>query len=114
MQLCCQHRNFPWHAIKMEAEMQAYRAKVAQYTISLTVFKQPFRDHPDLFGEEEWRLAESALAEKYGLSDIGIFRQRELPDFAAEDKAATLTHRRNATYTKRNSEYWSQFDPDGN
>ena len=97
---------------EMEAEMQAYRAKVAQYRLSLTVFKQLFRDHPDLFGEEEWRLAESALAEKYGLSDISIFRQRELPDFAAEREGAAPTHRRNATYTKRDTEYWSQFDPD--
>lgn len=113
MQLCCQHRNFPWHSIKMEAEMQAHRAKVAQYTISLSVFKQLFRDHPDLFGEEEWRLTESALAEKYGLSDISIFRQRELPDFAAEEKAGKPAHRRNATYTKRNTDYWSQFDTDG-
>lgn len=114
MQLCCQHRNFPWQLIKMEAEMQAYRARVAQYTISLTVFKQLFRERPDLFGEEEWRLTESALAEKYGLSDISIFRQRELPDFAAEQNTSNPSHRRNATYTKRNSEYWSQFDPDGN
>ena len=109
MQLCCQHRNFPWQLIKMEAEMQAYRARVAQYTISLTVFKQLFRERPDLFGEEEWRLTESALAEKYGLSDIGIFRQRELPDFAAEEKAGKPAHRRNATYTKRNTDYWSQL-----
>ena len=95
---------------EMEAEMQAYQARVAQYTISLTIFKQLFRNHPDLFGEEDWRLAESALAEKYGLSDISIFRQKEPPDFAAEQNTSTPTHRRNATYTKRKTDYWSQFD----
>ena len=98
---------------EMEEEMQAYRARVAQYTISLSVFKQLFRDHPALFGEEEWRLAEGALAEKYGLSDISIFRQKELPNFAAEQNTSNPAHRCNATYTKRNSEYWSQFDTDG-
>jgi hypothetical protein len=97
---------------EMEEEMQAYQAKVAQYTLSLTVFKQLFRKHPDLFGEEEWRLTESALAEKYGLSDISIFRQKELPDFAAEQNASKPAPRRNATYTKRDTEYWSQFDAD--
>ena len=85
---------------------------MAQYRLSLSVFKQLFREHPDLFGEEEWRLAEGALAEKYGLSDISIFPQKELPAFAAEQNASTPTHRRNATYTKRNTDYWSQFDAD--
>ena len=94
---------------EMEESMQAYRAKVAQYTISLSVFKQLFRDRPDLFGEEEWKKAESVLAKKYGLPDNSIFRQKELPDFEAERKAAPPTHRRNGSYTKRKTEYWSQL-----
>ena len=98
---------------EMEDEMQAYRDKVAQYTLSLAVFKQLFRDHPDLFGEEEWRLTESTLAKKYGLSDISIFRQKELPDFAAEEIPSKPAPRRNATYTKRDTVYWSQFETDG-
>ena len=47
-----------------------------------------------------------------GGPDISIFRQRELPDFVAEQNASTPAHRRNATYAKRNAEYWSQFDTD--
>ena len=48
-----------------------------------------------------------------GGPDISIFRQRKLTNFAAEQNASTPTHRRNATYTKRNTDYWSQVDPDG-
>lgn len=95
---------------EMKARMDAYQARVAQYTVSLAVFKQLFREHPDLFGEEEWKKTEAVLAEKYGLSDISIFRQKEFPDFEAERKATPATHRRNASYNKRKTEYWSQFD----
>ena len=69
---------------EMEARVNAYREKVAQYTLSLSVFKQLFRESPDLFGEEEWKQAEAVLAEKYGLPDNSIFRQKELPVFKTE------------------------------
>lgn len=82
---------------KMEEKIQSYQEKVTQYTLSLTVFKQVFRERPDLFGEEEWKQAEAFLAEKYGLSEISIFRQKELPDFEAERKATPPAQRRNAT-----------------
>lgn len=95
---------------EMKARVIAYNERVAQYTLSLTVFKQLFRENPDLFGEEEWKQAEAMLAEKYGLSDLSLYRQKELPDFEAERKAAPAPHRRNNSYTKRKTEYWSQFD----
>lgn len=95
---------------EMQARLDAYQARVTQYTISLSVIKQLFRKHPDLFGEEEWKKTEAALAEKYELPDISIFRQKEFPNFEAEQTAAPSTHRRNGSYTKRKTEYWSQFD----
>ena len=95
---------------EMEKRIKEYESRVAQYTISITTIKPLFRDKPELFGEEEWQLVEMAFAKKYGLSDLSLFRQRELPDFEAEKKAASPAHRRNATYTKRKTEYWSQFD----
>lgn len=96
---------------EMQARIDAYQERVTKYTISLTVFKQLWRDRSDLFGEEEWKKAEAALAEKYGLPDNSIFRQRAFPDFEAERNATTtVQHRKNGSYTKRNAEYWSQFD----
>lgn len=95
---------------EMEARINAHREKVAQYTLSLAVFMQLWRDRPDLFGEEEWKKAEAVLAEKYGLPDNSIFRQREFPDFETERKATPAPRRKNNSYTKRNTEYWSRFD----
>ena len=95
---------------EMKARMDAYQEKVMQYTISLSVFKQLWRDRPDLFGEEEWKKAEAVLAEKYGLPDNSIYRQREFPDFEAERKAVATPRRKNSSYTKRDAKYWSQFD----
>ena len=69
---------------EMEARVNTYREKVAQYTLSINVIKQLFRESPDLFGEEEWKQPEAVLAEKYGLPDNSIFRQKELPDFKSE------------------------------
>lgn len=64
---------------EVQARVNALRERVAQYTVSLAVFKQLFRDHPDLFGEEEWKKAEAVLAEKYSLPDNSIFRQKDFP-----------------------------------
>ena len=69
---------------EMEARVAALRERVAQYTVSLSVIRELFRTHPDHFGEEEWKIAENLLAEKYNLSDISIFRQKELPCFEKE------------------------------
>ena len=62
---------------EMQARVDKLTERVAQYTISLAVFKQLFKDRPDLFGEEEWKKAEAVLAEKYGLPDNSIFRQKD-------------------------------------
>ena len=80
---------------EMKARIVEYRERVAQYTLSLTVFKQLFKENPDLFGEEEWKQAETLLAENYGLSDLSLYRQKELPDFESERKTSPTSHRRN-------------------
>lgn len=96
---------------EMHERTQKYMFNVGLYLTSLNVFKKLFRDSPDLFGAEEWKQMEEVLAEKYGLSDLSLFRVKELPDFEAE-KAQTqpTTQRRNSKYTKRDTEYWSKFD----
>lgn len=80
---------------EMKARIVEYRERVAQYTLSITVFKQLFKENPDLFGEEEWKQAETLLAENYGLSDLSLYRQKELPDFESERKTSPTSHRRN-------------------
>ena len=96
---------------EMHERTQKYMYNVGLYLTSLNVFKRLFRDSPEFFGEEEWALMETMLAEKYGLSDLSLFREKELPDFAAEQlQSQPATQKRNAKYTKRNTEYWSKFD----
>ena len=69
---------------EMKERIEAYQNKVFQYTTALAVVKPLFRDKPELFGEEEWKKVEEAFAQKYGLPDNSVLRQRELPDFSKE------------------------------
>lgn len=69
---------------EMKEHLEAYQMKVAQYTCVLAVLKPLFRDKPELFGEAEWKKVEEALAQRYGLPDNSVLRQRELPDFSKE------------------------------
>lgn len=76
-----QHPPIPEEYRATQEELSAYQDRVVKYTVSLTVFKKLFRDHPDLFNEAEWQKIESLLAEKYELPDNSVFRQKELPEF---------------------------------
>ena len=67
---------------EIQARLNAYQEKVFKYTSALAVLKPLFRDKPELFGEEEWKKVEEALAQKYDLPENSVLRQRELPDFS--------------------------------
>ena len=95
---------------EMEKQVKESWSKVQSYTLSIALLKQLFRTNPGVFDEEDWKKAEAALAEKYGLTEISIFRQRETPDFEPEEKPTQPQHRRNKSYTKRDTEYWAKFE----
>lgn len=60
---------------EMRANILSLRLRVAEYTTTMCIVNQFVRENPGLITEAEWHRLEEAIAQKYRLSSISIFRQ---------------------------------------
>ncbi|MCH5314561.1 MAG: hypothetical protein J1E81_01510 [Eubacterium sp.] len=78
------------------------------YIMTMTHLDMMYRR--GILDKDEYDLCHDKIAEKYGFKDDSIFRWEGAPYRKEKTEPPTKKHRRNRTYTKRNKEYWSEFD----
>lgn len=91
-------------------KVQAYMERVTGYTLAMTVLNQFYNtlDEWSDYDLEMWAEMEEVMRQKYELSEISLYRRLKPERY--EKKEPQPERRRNRTYTKRNTEYWQQFE----
>lgn len=89
-------------------KVKAYMDRVTKYRISMTMLNQFYNtlDGWSDYDLEMWAEMEAVMRKKYDIPEISIYR------FLKPERREPLTteRRRNRSYTKKDSEYWSQFE----
>ena len=91
-------------------KVQAYMKKVTGYIMAMSMLNQCYNtlDEWSDYDLEMWAEMEEVMRKKYELPEISIYRRLKPERY--EKKEPQPERRRNRTYTKRNAEYWQQFE----
>lgn len=89
-------------------KVKAYMDRVTKYRMSMAMLNQFYNtlDEWSDYDLEMWAEMEAVMRKKYDIPEISIYR------FLKPERREPLTaeRRRNRSYTKKDSEYWSQFE----
>lgn len=90
--------------------VQEYMSRVTNYILAMSLLNEVYnrKDEWTDYDMELWAESEEAMRTKYNIPEISIYRQ--LKPERREKVQTEAPRRRNKSYTKRNTEYWAQFE----
>lgn len=89
---------------------EAYMQRVARYRMSMTMLNQFYnqKEEWDEYDLQMWAEMEEVMRKKYEISEISLFRF--LKPERVEKTEPQPERRRNKSYNKKDTEYWSKFE----